>query len=94
MTQPNQHSFTRSQLRDHAFYLEHRKAIDEAARKGAIIDDIPKPSWKGGVPPAPPPPAPEAPPPPPQRAGTDMSHVTGRIETRPSDPWNFIVRGH
>jgi len=48
-------TFTRSQLRDHAFFLKHRAAIERAQRDGRIVDDTRKPAtrevWKAvGVP--------------------------------------------
>jgi len=93
VSQPNQFSIRRSQLRDHGWWLENRKAVEEAAKKGAIIDDISsKPSWRAGIPPAPAPPEPAAAPPiPAQRAGADFGAVGGRIQSRPGHPWIFRI---
>jgi len=84
---PNQHSFTRSQLRDHEFYKAHEKEILLAQARGQIVDDVtPKTSggshrtgrrWITGAVDPTQGPEPE-PKPPPQRAGSEIRRTEPR----------------
>jgi hypothetical protein len=81
---PNQHSFTRSQLRNHEFFKAHQKEILEAQARGQIIDDVTTPApggahrtgrrWISGAPDPTPQVELEAQPPA-QRAGAEIHHT-------------------